>query len=507
MVHLHGDERNALTAARRLYQGHCVNLVYIDHPGRRLIGVDVPGHRGVTCRADPNRIFDNAAITRQWAEWNSGACLRPSVRPDAEAAVRNYRDTELQPRIEQCRGGAAGAGPSGGATVGGLPVVAFHNNSPSPGTAGVTRRGSRCQENLTIRSYLPGHCEAAATETDQARITGQQTPSVSLPNPAIVPGQDIDNFLLVTDPGEFRRLRATRNVVLQVRNPPNDGSLSVALSAGRYVNVEAESTPGALPVNQAMGAEALAALGIGPLPCPGQPLPARQAGQQAGHLTSADLPAQSSPSRDDFMRDVYDRQVALAIAAGRSYTHSVPASELVPLSASDALPGRGVKLHKSVTTAINALLSAARGALASAKTSVPPDPAARRVDGIRVRSGYRSAPDQKSIWQREYPRYYRETSAHRNTLPGGPHGAAAVDFLAGYINVRVFSPGYSPHQTGRTVDLTYRENGIWAEASTAPADLAKWSTSWLFTWLKGNAGSHGFALNPTLNEPWHWEHP
>lgn len=293
-------------------------------------------------------------------------------------------------------------------------------------------------------------------------------------------------------------------MVLQVLNPPNDGSLSVVLSTGRYVNVEAEKTPTTRPVNQAMGAEALAALGINPLPCPGQALPPQQAAAQAGHLTSADLLAQTTPSRDDFMRDVYNRQVTLALAAGVSYTGSVPDSNLAPLPSTDVLHGRGVRMHRSVVPAITALLSAARSALATAKGK---DPAARKVRGIRVRSGYRSAREQMSIWQREYSRYYRETRARRDTLVGGPHGAAAVDFLADYINVRVFSPGYSPHQTGRTVDLTYQENGVWAEASTAPADLARWQRSWLFTWLLDNAGSHGFAQNPSLNEPWHWEHP
>jgi hypothetical protein len=425
LVHLHGDETNALAVARTLYRTHCVNLVYIDHPGRRWIRVDVPGRRGLTCSADPNRIFDDTAITKQWAQWNSGACRRPGVRPAAEAAVRNYRDIELLPRIGECRGGAAGAGPASGTIVGNLSVVAFHNNTPSPATASATRRGTDCEEPLTIRSYLPGHCEAGATETDQVRITGQQHPTVPMANPAIVPTQDVDNFFLVTDPDEFRQLRATRNVVLQVRNPPNDGSLSVALSTGRYVNVEAEGTRNTLPANQAMGTAALTALGIGPLPCPGQPLPAQQAGQQAGHLTSADLPAQSTPSRDDFMRDVYDRQVALAVSAGVGYTGSVSAGDLVPLPASDVLPGRSVKMHRDVASAVTALLAAARSALAAAKASTPPDPAARRVAGIRVRSGYRSAQDQLGIWQREYPRYYRETAAHRATLAGGPHGAAA----------------------------------------------------------------------------------
>ncbi len=506
LVHLHGDETNALDVARELYREHCVNLVYIDHPGSRLIRVDVPGHRRLTCKADPNRIFDDAAITSQWAKRNSGACLSPSARPDAEAAVRSYRDAELLPRIGQCRGGAVGAGPTGGTRVGSLPVVAFHNNTPGSATARPTRPGTQCTENLTILSYEVGHCEAAATETDQLRISGQPNPTVPLKNPAIDPRQDVDNFILVTDPREFRLLRATRNVVLQALDPPDDGSLSVRLRTGRYVNIEAENTGSTKPVNKKLGEEALKALGIDPLPCPGQQLPAQQAGQQAGHLTSANLPKQSTPSRDDFMRDVYDQQVTLALAAGASYTGSVPDRDLTPLSSSDVLEERRVRVHRSVAPAITDLLSAARSALASAKGSDPPTPAARRVRDIRVRSGYRSAGEQKSIWQENYSKYYRETQAQRRVLPGGPHGEAAVKSLAQYINERVHSPGYSAHQIGRTADLTYQQGSDWAEASTAPADLARWESSWLFTWLLKNAGIHGFKPNPNLNEPWHWEH-
>jgi hypothetical protein len=513
LVHLHGDETSALSVARDLYRSHCVNLVYIDHPGRRLIDVDVPGHRGLTCRADPNRVFDDAAITSQWTLWNTGACLQPGVRPDAEAAVRGYRDAELLPRIGQCRGDAGGGGSTGGTPVGSLPVVAFHNNSPGSATAVPTRKGSDCKENLTIRSYLPGHCEETATETDPARLTGTPTPTVVPDNPAIVAGQDVDNFFLVTDPREFRALRTTRNVVLQVVNPPNDGSLSVALSTGRYVNVEAESTDRTKPVNTAMGTESLTALGIGPLPCPGQPLPPQQAGKQAGHVTSADLAgtAGTPASREDFMRDVYDRQVTLAKVR---YTGSVPAADLSPLPTSYVGPGRRVKMHKDVAPAMASMLDAVRAALARDRGLTATDAAsrtlrasARRVSDIGVLSGYRPAKEQLGIWQRFYPRYYAQTEAARARLAGGPHGDAAVDLLARYINVRVHSPGFSAHQVGRTADLAYRDNGVWNEASTADADMKKWKSSWLFAWLLKNAPGHGFAQNPDLDEPWHWEHP
>jgi LAS superfamily LD-carboxypeptidase LdcB len=275
LLHLHGNERNALQVAQQLYSSHCVNLAYIDHPGHRLIRVDVPGHHGVTCNADPNRIFNNAAIASQWTLWNSGRCLRGPIRSAAQQAVANYRDDVLNPAIRQCRGQPITRGQVGGTGVtGNLPIAVFHNNTPGSPSARPTRRGGRCRENLTIRSYLPGHCEAAATETDRRRTHG-------LPNPNIVSGQDVDNFMLVTDPRDFLTLRRSRNVVLQALNPPNDGSLSVVLSSGRYVNTEAESTRANFQQNQRLGLDALSALGVSPLPCPASPSSAPTSGPSA----------------------------------------------------------------------------------------------------------------------------------------------------------------------------------------------------------------------------------
>jgi hypothetical protein len=29
---------------------------------------------------------------------------------------------------------------------------------------------------------------------------------------------------------------------------------------------------------------------------------------------------------------------------------------------------------------------------------------------------------------------------------------------------------------------------------------------WLFDWLRNNTAQFGFAQNPAISEPWHWEH-
>ena len=130
---------------------------------------------------------------------------------------------------------------------------------------------------------------------------------------------------------------------------------------------------------------------------------------------------------------------------------------------------------------------------------------AKDVTDLRIRSGYRSAQSQLSIWEREFPKYLKATRKHRKTLPGGEFGADAATYLATYINERVFSPGYSPHQRGKTVDVTYEEGGKWAEADSDPAAIAVWRASWFFTWLSANAAGFDLFQNPALNEPWHWE--
>jgi hypothetical protein len=222
-------------------------------------------------------------------------------------------------------------------------------------------------------------------------------------------------------------------------------------------------------------------------------------------VSSADLPRRGSAVVDRFMRDVFDAQVRIWTTRGATYFEGLPAADLVTLSASDSLPGRTIELERGVTRDhLLPMLGDARRALSAAQSSGVST--ARHVTSIRVRSGYRGAREQLRIWQREYGRYYRDTRSHRATLPGGEYGPAAVQYLAEYINERVFSPGYSPHQRGQTVDLTYQENGVWAEADSSPAGIAGWRASWLFGWLRANAARYGFVQNPQLNEPWHWEY-
>jgi hypothetical protein len=221
-------------------------------------------------------------------------------------------------------------------------------------------------------------------------------------------------------------------------------------------------------------------------------------------LSAAALRPLVNPEQDRFMRHVYNLQVAIWHRQGATYTARLGRRDLATLANRDTLPGRIIQIGRQAARDCHQLLDSARSALASAQRTG--ESSAANVTDVRARSAYRSPQKQFSIWERSYQQYYQETQAHRVGLTGGEHGEPAAQYLAEYINQRVFSPGYSPHQRGIAVDLTYLQRGRWAEASTAAADMQRWKRSWLFQWLHNHASQFGFVPNPNINEPWHWEH-
>ena len=228
-------------------------------------------------------------------------------------------------------------------------------------------------------------------------------------------------------------------------------------------------------------------------------------GVQRAPITSADLRRQRNADLDRFMRRVYDLQVQLWTSQGVQYVGGVAAADLARLPARDKMPSKpSIQIHRAVLNPLRNLLAAARNALTAARRTR--QPGTSRVTDVRVRSGYRSARQQLQIWERWYPTYYRRTRRHRRGLSGGEHGEAAARYLAAYINQRVFSPGYSTHQHGLAVDLTYLRSGVWAEAETSGVWMTRWTRSWLYRWLLSNAAGYGFVQNPMINEPWHWEY-
>jgi hypothetical protein len=276
LVHLHGNEENALQVAQEMHRDRCANLVHLNSTTRH-VHVDVSsGGTTTTCEADPNRVFTDAAVG---AHAIQTGCSNPARR-QAIADVIRWRDAELNPAISRCRGGG-GQGLSGP-----LPVVALHNNTPGA---------------LSIQSYQPGGSEAGATETARARTGGRANPSI-LSGTGADPFRlrDPDNFLLVTDPADFSALRGGFNVVLQHSAPTADGSLSVALAGERYINVEAEGKPfvsatdAAFVTNREMAIRVLDQLGVGRAPC----------SSPAGGQGAPDRGTpQGKPSAADQMRD------------------------------------------------------------------------------------------------------------------------------------------------------------------------------------------------------------
>lgn len=264
LIHLHNSERVALEVAKDLFCRYCTNLVYIDSGRRcRMMRFEVGSH---TCCVDPNRLFDLDLIdtetdenstesympariewNQKWDDWNNDscnceeACRSEPLRTQAfEVARRKSR--ELRQAIDNCRGQSETQEVVDTET---LPVVAFHGN-----TATNVGRG---QSTLSICSYCRGNGEWGATEQNPVNYQGNPlatpnnccitTSSTTPPflNPHIVNGQDVDDFILVTRPEDFYAYaHGGRNVVLQSANPPRDGSLSVALGSGRYINIEAQ---------------------------------------------------------------------------------------------------------------------------------------------------------------------------------------------------------------------------------------------------------------------------
>jgi LAS superfamily LD-carboxypeptidase LdcB len=221
-------------------------------------------------------------------------------------------------------------------------------------------------------------------------------------------------------------------------------------------------------------------------------------------FSSAHLAHLLEPTEDRFMRQVYDRQVATALKRGFTYTAGASDTELRALPDACVRPGRRVAVRRDVYGDVTSMIGDAGTALQAAQREGIPG--STEVTDLRVLSGYRSAREQFFIWQREYPRYYRDTQAVRRGLPGGEHGGRAVDYLADYIGLRVFCPGYSSHQYGRTVDLTYQAHQRWSAADTTATAIELWLATWCYTWLQDHAHAYGFAQRPELNEPWHWEH-
>jgi hypothetical protein len=562
IVHIHGEEQNALAAAREMRSRRCVNLVHLD-TAERWISFEVSdGKNTHVCKADPNRIFTEAgreshAIT---------TCSRPGVKGDTSKAVHDAAKQELKDFVEndfgvqigRCRGGGA-------ATLDGeLPIVALHNNeglSPdAPDIKKVTEHGARLPDD-------------------------PKDPSKKLPNPASGDPTHPHDFFLTTQPEEFVALRnQKRNVVLQANPLPaggDDGSLSVALKDARYVNVEKEGRAfsqrnlgGGFKGNTmtyiedvAMAADALNAVGApdGPCPAPAQTAASAKeesaepeeesaidAGQTAQGTSATGQPETektTAPKPTDaplLKRDavpatppkgcrVFNDQAALdgrkdewAKQLGR-----MPLSEIINwiVGSPDKLPPAAVA---EVETQKNCLITAMMAAAKAQGLKIP--------TGKILKSEQRTFEQQRAIWERKYKftgapfdrispaarakcgslidptdvQWNPKKTNHRLCWgTAAPPGGTTVPHLTPEerqeeILMASAAPGVSRHHAGTDFDIGQKDADLEPEAWTGKGDFAD-----AYRWLAPNAATWGF-IQPFetqggygkgyMAERWHWSY-
>lgn len=205
----------------------------------------------------------------------------------------------------------------------------------------------------------------------------------------------------------------------------------------------------------------------------------------------------STPEQLAFMRRVYAGHVARAKSRGGRYVADIPAGELARVEAKG-----GPRMRTAAATDCRAMLAAARAALAVQKAAGAA--LANGVLWIGITSGYRSASEQFALWQKYFPRFYRETQSKRAAAPGGPHGDNAVALTVKHVGAWIAAPGYSLHNDGRAADLKTSERGLTLGASSS--HRKPWRETWFWAWLVANAAKFHFFQNTSIDEPWHWEH-
>lgn len=271
IVHLHGNEADALETAENIYCRYCVNLVRLTNSQDRvrLMRFEVDG---TTCCADPNRLFDTDVINtstdtearrewnNKWEQWNNGnnSCNTrchsdPTLKANAFQEARR-KSNALMAAISRCnRSSQLETNPETSI----LPTLALHNNTDlnlsiysyrAPNGREYGKGNTACYNCPSSTSQDQQNLTEAFTELNQnpenssPRNPPENSTSPSqLQNPHIQNSQDRDDFMLVTDWQDFVHfVRMGRNVVLQAHNPARDGSLSVEFTGGRYINIEAQ---------------------------------------------------------------------------------------------------------------------------------------------------------------------------------------------------------------------------------------------------------------------------
>ncbi len=183
---LHSNEKTGVAVGREMIGRHPGRLAIIQAGGARRLSLLSESNR-VT--VDPNRVFSLSGVTRDLNNF--------SIFREQEAKACHQFGQNMVKALGIKRGAS--------------PVVALHNNANG---------------GYSIISYEQGGREAAAAE----RIHRS-------------PNHDTDNFFLVTSRKLYEVLAARGyNVVLQSKQAPDDGSLSVYCGKAGilYINVESQ---------------------------------------------------------------------------------------------------------------------------------------------------------------------------------------------------------------------------------------------------------------------------
>lgn len=273
LVHLHGDEQNALKVAATLHKERCANFVFLEHEGRPQREVPVENTvntKTYTCTVDPNRIFADSTV-----EAFSKSCAKGAPAADKAAVEAAFKADVQGLRTDLAKAISRGRGGTGSADFGGsAPVVAFHNNTAGDESPSKANRfgGTSVSKYERISAALA----AAKTPAEKQKLLDEfsfQGSTSTLKRDPKNPLTDPNNIVFSTDKTKDKALTSDLNVVFQdpglKGTSADDGSLSVALESERYFNVEAMERTAAshLATNLEMGNKVLDHLGIPKEPC------------------------------------------------------------------------------------------------------------------------------------------------------------------------------------------------------------------------------------------------
>ena len=236
IVHLHGEEQKALAAAKHVQSKFCANLIYIDRTApqdatSRYVRIKVKP--GLECQSDPNRIFTAQGMAKDALPFG---CAKKGDKPkqqqeDRQQAVRGltaFRDQQLLAALRACSLDSQ------------VPVVAMHNNV-----------------GLSLAAFQKGGEYFSVRESSVRLLRGRKNPSAKA-------GQRAGDFYLTTRVEDFDRLAPTRNVVWQTAGSPkpDDGSLSVLMKRGRYINQEVGGRTGSSTQDEQLIDELMKLIGV-----------------------------------------------------------------------------------------------------------------------------------------------------------------------------------------------------------------------------------------------------